>query len=119
MLCDETDESIPDDYQCFPSPPTDDGWEPVGKCHPTQEECADASCGHDSEDPCIVDPYNDFHMPLINEIITLECFNSGRFNQLFQFSGIDLTDATAQMVSGGGNVGSESYQSLLISFRKR
>ena len=55
-------------------------------------------------------------MPLINEIITLECFNSGRFNQLFQFSGIDLTDATAQMVSGGGNVGSESYQSLLISF---
>ena len=32
------------DYQCFDAPPDEDGWQPVGKCHPTEEECAKA-CG--------------------------------------------------------------------------
>ena len=31
-------------HQCFDAPPTEDGWTPVGKCHATEEECAEA-CG--------------------------------------------------------------------------
>ena len=38
------DPDIPEDlyeYKCFDAPPTEEGWEPVGKCHPTEEECAE------------------------------------------------------------------------------
>ena len=34
---------IPEDayeYQCFDAPPEEEGWSPVGKCFPTEEECA-------------------------------------------------------------------------------
>ena len=66
---------------------------------------------------CINDPYDDFWLPLINEIITLETFESGRFTELFQFTGIDLDGATAQMVPGGGNSDSLFLQSLLITLK--
>lgn len=39
-------DNIPEDayeYQCFDAPPDEEGWEPVGNCHDTEEEC-NAAC---------------------------------------------------------------------------
>ena len=32
------------EFQCFETPPAEEGWLPVSKCHPTEEECA-KECG--------------------------------------------------------------------------
>ena len=47
------DPDIPEDlydYQCFDAPPTEDGWLPVGKCHPDEATCQ-AACPPDTTPP--------------------------------------------------------------------
>ena len=39
------------DYQCFDAPPDEEGWQPVGDCHPDEESCA-KECGESGGEQC-------------------------------------------------------------------
>ena len=44
-MCEDVEcESEVEEYQCFDAPPDEDGWTPVGDCHPDEKSCAEA-CG--------------------------------------------------------------------------
>ena len=39
----DMNDAVPEEYQCFEAPPTEDGWTATGKCSATEEEC-EAEC---------------------------------------------------------------------------